>query len=113
LWTGDKADILVGTENTLNPDYNLDAPPSNSNDMFLGSSGRNLQYSPDGRWLALLTKESINIYDLRDGQKQAGAISLDPTALLLGFRFSPDNQSLVYVTSTYLTCRTAQNGLPA
>lgn len=105
LWSGDKEDILSGTKDTLNPDFKLDTPPSVSGSRFMGSSGRNLQYSADGKWLALLTEDSINLYDLREGPKQADAIPLDPAALLLGFRFSPDNQSLIYITSTYSTCR--------
>ena len=67
-----------------------------SHGSFSGKSGRGLQFSPDGRWLAVQTEENIRIFD-PDSQHVIGETLPSKTQEISGFLFSPDSKYLVYI----------------
>lgn len=106
IWKSDKADVVLGT-NILVADLQLKAFPIDGS--FAGTtigttSGRGLQYSPDGNWLALLTGTSISIYDT--SQIPPVIVAGIPTEKenVLGLRFSQDSKLLIYAKSSYQYC---------
>lgn len=67
-----------------------------------GKAGNGLQFSRDGRWLAVLTEKGIQIYDMNS--LYSFIIPLNEGDNVSGFLFSPDSDSLIYVTSNYQYC---------
>jgi WD40 repeat protein len=92
FWQKDARDI-DGRGNLI-PDIALDTGFAHGS--FYGKSGRGLQFSPDGRWLAMQTETNIRIFD-PNTQKLISGTPPSTEDEISGFLFSPDSKYLVYV----------------
>jgi hypothetical protein len=104
LWKGDKNDtfLISGTDYSLSIDFTLSDEFIHG--VFLGKSGKGLQFSPDGQWLAVLTKSGFQIFDTNANLKSKTQIPIPAGEITTGFLFSPDSKYLIYVTNDYSDC---------
>lgn len=105
LWSGNKSDTFkfLGIIDALNIDATLDDDFLNG--VYLGESGKGLQFSPDGRRLAVLTKQGIQIFDTSNSFRALPRIRLPDYTIVTGYVFSSDGSYLIYATNSYSDCR--------
>ena len=96
LWQDDEIDKLPGTD-LLTVDLKLDTGFAKGS--LRGKSGRGLQFSPDGQWLAMQTENNVRVFDPKTQKLISGTEPL-VKGEITGFLFSPDSKYLIYVIKT-------------
>jgi WD40 repeat protein/LysM repeat protein len=110
LWRDDNKDIYEKTRTLITDAYLTETRFRKG--TLKAKSGSGLQISPDGLWLAQLTEDEINLYTTDDTTKVKYTIPVQDVQVS-GFLFSPNSQSLIFVTSNFQSCSRGQNCQPS
>lgn len=94
IWKEDKTD-LIPRKDILIADILLDTGYMSGS--LAGESKNGLQFSSDGRWLAMQTENNIRVFDA-ETQKLYSGTTPQQDDEMLGFLFSKDGKYIVYVT---------------